>query len=248
MIASVISTAAERLRGAERVTLLTGAGVSAASGIPTFRGQGGLWRNFRAEDLATPHAFDRDPDTVWAWYDWRRQLIASAQPNPAHRVLAAWTRRGPGWRLLTQNVDGLHERAGADRLVRLHGSIWDLRCARRCTKDSWQDLSVPLAPLPPRCRYCGDLARPAVVWFGETLNAVDLDAAIEATACDVFLAIGTSSVVYPAAGLLAEARRQGAFTIEINPDATDVSATVDLPIAGPAEEILPEIDRQLAVA
>jgi NAD-dependent deacetylase len=247
MIATALATAAERLRAADRVTLLTGAGVSAASGIPTFRGQGGLWRNFRAEDLATPHAFHRDPGTVWAWYDWRRQLIAGAAPNAAHRVLATWTRRGPGWRLLTQNVDGLHERAGADRLVRLHGSIWHLRCARGCTKDSWQDVSVPLVPLPPRCRYCADLARPAVVWFGEVLDPADLHAATEATACDVFLAVGTSSVVYPAASLLAEARRHGAFTIEINPAATDASDVVNLAIAGPAEEILPEVDRQLTV-
>jgi NAD-dependent deacetylase len=120
-----------------------------------------------------------------------------------------------------------------------------LRCARGCTAESWQDISVPLVPLPPRCRYCGDLARPAVVWFGEALDSADLQAAIEATACDVFLAVGTSSVVYPAAGLVAEARRQGAFTIEINPEATDVSAAVDLAIAAAAEDALQEIDRQL---
>jgi NAD-dependent deacetylase len=241
---TAIATAAERLRAARRVTVLTGAGVSAASGVPTFRGQDGLWRNFRAEDLATPHAFRRDPDTVWAWYDWRRQRIAQAAPNAAHRVLAAWTARDQRCTLITQNVDGLHERAGTERLVRLHGSIWHLRCARGCTPESWTDLSVPLVPLPPRCRHCHQLARPDVVWFGEPLRPADLAAARDATACDLFLAVGTSSVVYPAAGLLDEARRRGAFTIEINAEATAVSNRVDLAIAGRAEVVLPAISRE----
>lgn len=241
---AAITTAAGRLRAARRVTVLTGAGVSAASGVPTFRGQEGLWRNFRAEDLATPGAFRRDPDTVWAWYDWRRQRIALAVPNAAHRVLAAWTARDQRCTLVTQNVDGLHERAGTERLVRLHGSIWHLRCVRGCTSESWPDFSVPLAPLPPRCRHCNQLARPDVVWFGEPLRPADLTAALDATACDVFLAVGTSSVVYPAAGLLDEARRRGAFTIEINAETTAVSGKVDLAIAGRAEVVLPAISRE----
>ncbi len=242
---AAIALAAERLREAGRVTVLTGAGVSAASGVPSFRGAGGLWRTFRAEDRATPEAFWRDPETVWAWYDWRRQLIAKAEPNPAHHVLAAWMTRHRGWTLVTQNVDGLHERAGTDRLVRLHGSIWHLACAHGCTTESWQDLSVPLDPLPPACPRCRRLARPAVVWFGEALRPADLAAALDATRCDVFLVAGTSSIVHPAAGLLDEARRHGAFTMEINPAATSVSNAVDLALAAPAEDVLPAIESLL---
>jgi NAD-dependent deacetylase len=242
---AAIATAAGRLRAAARVTVLTGAGVSVASGVPTFRGAGGLWRNVRAEDLATPDAFRRDPETVWAWYDWRRQRMARAEPNAAHQVLAGSLRHNAGWTLVTQNVDGLHERAGSGRLIRLHGSIWHLRCADGCATDTWQDLSVPLVPLPPLCRACRGLARPGVVWFGEPLAAADLAAALDATRCDVFVVVGTSSVVYPAAGLLDDARRHGAFTIEIHPVATGVSAAVDLALGGPAEVVLPEIERRL---
>ena len=224
-----------------RVTALTGAGVSAASGVPTFRGAGGLWKNFRAEDLATPEAFARDPKLVWEWYDWRRQKIADAKPNTAHDVLARWTRERPGFTLITQNVDGLHERAGAERLIRLHGSIWHLRCWNTCDggRADWKDDRVPLPDVPARCPHCSALARPGVVWFGETLDPTILDAATSAAAtCDVFLSVGTSSVVYPAAGLVHHAKRNGAVTIEINPDATDATGPVDIAIRGAAEEVL----------
>lgn len=192
-----------RLRSASRVTVLTGAGVSAASGIPTFRGPGGLWKTFRPEDLATPRAFRENPGLVWEWYDWRRALISKAQPNAAHKVLARWTRERPHTTLITQNVDGLHERAGSHNLVLLHGSIWRLACWTPCRVGhaGWLDESVPLAPLPPRCPHCGGLARPGVVWFGESLDRAALAGARAATACDLFLTIGTSAVVYPAAGL-----------------------------------------------
>jgi NAD-dependent deacetylase len=231
-----LSDVRERLRRAKRVTVITGAGVSAASGIPTFRGPGGLWRDFRPEQLATPEAFRRDPALVWEWYDWRRGLIAACTPNAAHEVIARWS-RAPGFTLITQNVDGLHERAGTANVVRYHGSIWMLQCAGGCGAPDWEDRRVPIAPLPPHCPACGALARPGVVWFGETIPADAARAAGASTACDVFLSIGTSSVVYPAAGLVVEARARGAFTIEINPETT--GAAVDSAIAMPAELVLP---------
>lgn len=226
----------ERLQAARRVTVLTGAGVSAASGVPTFRGAGGLWRNFRPEQLATPEAFRRDPSLVWEWYDWRRSLIAKCVPNAAHDVLARWS-QSRGFTLVTQNVDGLHELAGTANVVRYHGSIWLLKCATGCGARDWEDRNVPIDPRPPHCPSCGGLARPGVVWFGEAIPGDALRAADAATACDVFLSIGTSSVVYPAAALLADARAHGAFAVEINPQTT--GALVDVAIAQPAEDILP---------
>jgi NAD-dependent deacetylase len=241
-----VSALARRLAGAESVTVLTGAGVSAASGIPTFRGSGGLWKKFRAEDLATPDAFDRDPRLVWEWYDMRRQAIAAAQPNAAHRVIASWSRRFASFALVTQNVDGLHELAGTrpERLVRFHGSIWTLLCRDGCgaAPEGWEDRRSPLPELPPKCPACGGLARPGVVWFGEMIPPAALAAADAALDCDVCLAVGTSSLVMPAAALVDEARRRGAWTAEVNPEATPASAGVDLAIAGRAEEILPEVD------
>ena len=230
---------AARLRDARRVTAITGAGVSAASGVPTFRGDGGLWRNFRAEELATPDAFHRDPQLVWEWYDWRRSLIAACEPNAAHDVLARWSREDR-FTLITQNVDGLHERAGA-RVLRFHGSIWELRCASGCHAAPWEDRRAPLPDVPPRCPGCGGLARPGVVWFGEAIDPDVLRLSSAAAACDVFLSIGTSSLVYPAAGLVREACRHGAFTAEINPVATESAGIVNLAIAMPAEIALPAI-------
>lgn len=235
---------ADRLRSARRITALTGAGVSAASGIPTFRGADGMWKTFRTEALATPEAFASDPRLVWEWYDWRRQMIRDAQPNAAHDVLARWTRERAGFTLITQNVDGLHEQAGALRLIRLHGSIWHVRCSRACPEGrrDWLDTTVPQPRLPPLCPHCGAAVRPGVVWFGESLNPEDVAAASAAAKCDVFLAIGTSAIVYPAAGLVHQAKRHGAFTIEINIDQTEASHFVDLAITHKAEEILPAID------
>jgi NAD-dependent deacetylase len=244
-----------RLTPDARITVLTGAGVSAASGVPTFRGAGGLWKSFKPESLATPQAFAREPRLVWEWYDWRRQKIAACVPNPAHHVLAAWSQRFPNFRLITQNVDGLHEAAlaacraeasaKAGDVIRLHGSIWEVQCWRRCAASPprWRDDTVPHAEIPPRCPYCGDLSRPGVVWFGEALDPDVVDAATEAASCDVFITVGTSAVVYPAAGFIDLARRQGAFTVEINPEATP--AMVDLALRGGAEDVLPRIDRQL---
>ena len=245
----------DRLTHDARITVLTGAGVSAASGVPTFRGAGGLWKNFKPEALATPQAFARDPKLVWEWYDWRRGLIAACEPNAAHRVLAEWSRRFQNFRLITQNVDGLHERAlaacpaealaKACDVLRLHGSIWEVLCWRSCSSSPsrWRDDTVPFKEIPPKCPHCGDLIRPGVVWFGEPLDPEIVDRATDAADCDVFMTVGTSAVVYPAAGLIDIARRRGAFTVEINPEATP--ATVDLALRGGAEDVLPEIDRQL---
>jgi NAD-dependent deacetylase len=237
---------------ARTITVLTGAGVSAVSGVPTFRGEGGLWRSYRPEDLATPAAFRRDPQLVWEWYDWRRGLIAGCRPNAAHEVLARWSRRPQadsgerrhGFALITQNVDGLHELAGTRDVVRFHGSIWELRCAQACggVPAIWEDRTPKLATLPPMCRHCGGLARPNVVWFGEPVDPVVLRRCQQALDCDVFLSIGTSSLVYPAAGLVFEAKQRGALTVEINPAATEASGVMDVAIAQPAQTALPAID------
>jgi NAD-dependent deacetylase len=240
---SALELVADRLRRARRVTALTGAGVSVASGMPTFRGADGLWRQQRAETMATPEAFACDPKLVWEWYDWRRQILHAARPNAAHEVLASWSQSPKRFTLITQNVDGLLERAGADPIIRLHGSIWHLRCHRSCPagRTDWRDETVPLAHLPPACPHCGGLARPAVTWFGEPLDLVALDAAADASACDVFLAIGTSAQVFPAAGLLPHARAHGAFTVEINTDATCATDAVDIALRGRAEDILTQL-------
>ena len=236
-----------RIRDARRITVMTGAGVSAASGVPTFRGPGGLWRQYRPEELATAQAFARDPSLVWEWYEWRRERIALCTPNRAHEVLASWSQRSSSCRILTQNVDDLHVRAGTRGLVRLHGSIWELSCWRRCPSAPrrWRDERVPLPERPPRCPSCGGLVRPAVVWFGESLDPADIAAAHAATACDVFLTVGTSAIVYPAAAFVHDARRRGAFTAEINLEPTPASSVVDVAIQGPAEELLVQIEAQL---
>ena len=250
-----------------RVTVVTGAGVSAASGIPTFRGAGGLWRGplprsaaadgnrssreprgsgraLRPEELATPQAFARDPVAVWEWYAWRRELVARAKPNRAHEVLAAWSRRFPEFTLVTQNVDGLHERAGTRGVLRYHGSLWEVGCAEGCAESPrrWTDERVPFPEMPPRCPHCGGLLRPGVVWFGEAIDPEVHARAAAALDCDVCVVVGTSAVVYPAAGLAAEARQRGAFTAEINPQRTEASASLDVAIAERAEVALDELD------
>ena len=235
-----IALLAARIDAAQRLTILTGAGVSAASGVPTFRGPEGLWRQYRPEDLATPEAFERNPLLVWEWYSWRREMIAGCRPNASHDVIARWSRK-PGCQVVTQNVDDLHIRAGTRSLIRIHGSIWELSCWDSCAQGAtpWRDETVRFDELPPRCPHCGGTARPAVVWFGESLRSEDLRAALHATACDVFVAVGTSAIVYPAAGLLHEARKHGAFTAEVNLEATPASANVDVAIQGGAEVVLP---------
>ncbi len=244
----MIATLAERLRAASRVTLLTGAGVSAASGVPTFRGPDGLWKRHRPESLATPEAFANDPKLVWEWYLWRRRRIADCRPNPAHEVIAAWNRRYPAFTLITQNVDGLHELAGTAGVLRMHGSLWEVSCCNRCagSPTRWEDRRTEFDELPPRCPHCRGLIRPGVVWFGESLDPEVLRRCDAALDCDIFMTIGTSSVVYPAASFAPEAKRRGAFTVEINPEATPASNVLDLSIRESAEAALVAVEQRLA--
>ena len=224
------------LRSARRISVLTGAGISAESGIPTFRSAGGLWRNFRPEDLATPEAFDRDPVTVWEWYLWRRELIRKAEPNPGHLALVTLEQRTPEFTLITQNVDGLHDRAGSRRILKVHGDIWTNRC-RDCGSE------IPELPdeRPPRCS-CGGLLRPGVVWFGEALPAgVWQQAEAAASKAEVMLVVGTSAQVYPAAGMVPYAQQNGAAVIEVNPEATTFSDSIDVSLRCPSGEILPQM-------
>src|ERR1700733_6333290 len=220
------------LRDATSVAVLTGAGVSTESGVPTFRGKQGLWKQYRAEDLATPGAFARDPKLVWEWYDWRRSVIAEAKPNPGHYALAEAEARARKFTLITQNVDGLHEVAGSRNVLRLHGSIWILRCVD-CQGER-EDRRSPLPELPPRCE-CGGMLRPGVVWFGERLPVkIWQEAETAARRADLFLLIGTSAVVYPAAGLASIAKSSGARVVEINIAESGLSGAIDEFLKGPS--------------
>ena len=234
-----LDQAREWLSAAASVAVLTGAGISAESGVPVFRGAGGLWRDYKPEDLATPEAFDRDPVLVWEWYNWRRERIAMAQPNAAHRALVKLEIAKPRFTLITQNVDGLHDRAGSVKILKLHGDIWRVRCTA-CGAD-WPDRRIPLPELPPHCA-CGGLARPGVVWFGEALpEGVMQEAEHAVSSAQVLLVIGTSAVVYPAAGLVPYAKRAGAKVIEINTEPTAVTSLVDCVLRKAAGEALPQL-------
>lgn len=234
-----VGTIRDWLRESQRVTVLTGAGVSAESGVPLFRGADGLWQKHRPEDLATPQAFARDPRVVWEWYDWRRARVAEAKPNPGHYALGELEQRLADFTLITQNVDGLHDRAGSRNVVKLHGDIWRLRCTH-CRQES-ANTEVPLSELPPYCS-CGGLQRPAVVWFGESLSTSLLQTAADAaTRAQVFFVIGTSALVQPAASLPLMAQQNGARLVEINPQTTPLSAHADINLVGPAGELLPTL-------
>jgi NAD-dependent deacetylase len=230
-----VEEARQWLEAASSVVILTGAGISAESGIPTFRGSDGLWKNFKPEELATPQAFAKDPRLVWEWYDWRRGLIAKAEPNAGHRALVQLEAAKPNFTLITQNVDGLHDRAGSRRVLKLHGDIWRMQCSE-CGRN-WPDRRVPLPKLPPHCG-CGAVARPGVVWFGEPLGEVWAEAEHAAREAGVLLVVGTSAVVNPAATLAPIAKAAGARVIEINPEETPISRHVDLSLRGGEGEIL----------
>lgn len=227
------------VRAARRIVLLSGAGMSAESGVPTFRdAQAGLWAKFRPEELATEEAYRARPALVWDWYAQRREMIARVAPNAGHRAVAEFQRRHPGrLTVVTQNVDGLHQRAGSTGVLALHGNIAEdrwLDAPRACC-----EAQPPQAGSPPHCPTCGNLRRPAVVWFGEMLPARELAAAQEAAAtCDLMLVVGTSGVVYPAAGLARAARGR---VVIVNPQPTELDEVADVVLAGPAAEMLPRL-------
>jgi len=230
-----------RLRQAQRITVLTGAGISAESGIPTFRdAQTGLWAQYSPQELATPEAFARNPRLVWEWYAWRRSLIAQARPNAGHRALVVLERLVPDFILITQNIDGLHQAAGSRRVIELHGNIHRVKCVG--TGHMLTEWEEDNERVPPPCPHCGSLLRPDVVWFGETLPTDALEVAWHAAQnCEVFFTVGTSAAVQPAAQLPLLALEAGALVIEINPEATSVTPRVHHHIAAPAGEALPAL-------
>ncbi len=231
-----LTVARERLSEAASIAVLTGAGISAESGIPTFRGAGGLWKNYRPEDLATPEAFARDSRTVWEWYLWRRSLIDASGPNAGHRALVTMEQQHARFTLITQNLDGLHDRAGSRRILKVHGDIWQSRCVA-CSYQR-KDRALEYPELPPPCPECGEPLRPGVVWFGEALpRIVWAEAERAVSQADVLLVVGTSAQVYPAACLIGMAR----FVIEVNVEATPVSSRVAIALQGPSGEILPAL-------
>ncbi len=232
---------------AKHVAVSTGAGISAESGIPTFRGAEGLWKQFRAEELATPAAFERNPRLVWEWYDWRRGIIAEKEPNPGHRVLARWEKVFPSFSLITQNIDGLHHKAGSRNILELHGNIWKTRCVAEGTITDNNE--TPLREIPPRCPDCGALLRPHVVWFGEPLDPAVIHKAFQlSSACEMMFAVGTSAVVQPAASLPLAAAQAGARIVEINPDPTPLTPYADFSFRGKAGDVLRLIDEELKKA
>ena len=233
-------------RGARNLAVLTGSGVSAESGVPTFRdAQTGFWARYEPQELATPEAFERDPRLVWEWYEWRRGLVRRAAPNPGHLALAEIEHRVPSFSLATQNVDGLHQRAGSRNVLELHGNIMRSKCSVEGLE------AEPRADdegVPPSCPGCGSFIRPDVVWFGEALPEDAFTAASAAArGCDAFLSIGTSSLVYPAASLQSQATRSGAVLVEVNPDDTPLTPLADYALRGRAGEVLPMLARVMNV-
>jgi NAD-dependent deacetylase len=233
----------EALRRAREVAVLTGSGLSAESGVPTFRdAQSGLWSRFKPEDLATPEAFQRDPKLVWEWYAWRRERIAAVQPNGGHLALAELERRAPEFTLITQNVDGLHQRAGSRNVIELHGNITRVKCFEEdIVVSEWRDTGEA----PPPCPRCGGRLRPDVVWFGEMLPERAIERALAAIQSgDLFLSIGTSTLVHPAAALPFEALQRGATVVEINPQPTPLTSRAHYALGGRAGQVLPELLRR----
>ena len=233
-----------RLRTARRVAVLTGAGISAESGVPTFReAQTGLWARYNPEDLATPEAFRRNPRLVWEWYAWRRELVSKAEPNAGHQALVTLEQRIPTFTLITQNVDGLHRRAGSHSILELHGNLFRTKCfSEDQPVENWSDGDE----VPPRCPRCGGLLRPDVVWFGEMLPAGALRAAEHAAAeSEIFFSIGTSALVYPAAELPFAALNAGATVVEINPQPTPLSPHATFSLNGAAGAVLPSLVEQV---
>ena len=239
-----LTLAREALSRARSIAVLTGAGISAESGIPTFRDAlTGLWERFKPEELATPEAFLAHPKRVWEWYAWRREKVAAALPNPGHVALAELERkciaRDANFTLITQNVDGLHQVAGSRNVIELHGNIRRVKCFdQHHPVEAWTESGE----IPPRCPHCGSMLRPDVVWFGELLPDDALETAMRAArGCDVFLSVGTSAVVEPAASLPLVARQAGAMVIEVNPETTPLTAAAQISLRGAAGAILPPL-------
>ncbi len=234
----------ETLRGARHIAVLTGAGISAESGIPTFRqAQTGLWAQYDPQQLATPEAFRRDAGLVWRWYQWRREIVSGAQPNPGHVALVQLQSLAPKSTLITQNIDDLHRQAGSTGVLELHGNLLRNKCFENEHVVNAGDELPPLEPgRPPRCPRCHSLLRPDVVWFGEALPAGVLQAAVHAAeTCDLFIVAGTSALVHPAATLPLIAMEHGAPLLELNPQRTPLSPYADYQLEGPSGEILPRL-------
>ncbi|MFY9780576.1 MAG: NAD-dependent deacylase [Candidatus Baltobacteraceae bacterium] len=228
----------ERLARARSVCVLTGSGISSESGLPTFRGVNGLWRNRRVEELASPQGFARDPRLVWTWYNERRAAHEAALPNAGHRALVALEAKVPDFTLATQNVDSLHRRAGSKNVLELHGHLREARCSRCGTRRSLAS-GMP----PDEIEHdCGGRFRPDIVWFGESLpEELWLRAVAAAERAEVMLVVGTSGLVNPAATLATHFARPHAFVVEVNPEATVISAVADVTLRGTATEVLPEL-------
>jgi NAD-dependent deacetylase len=250
MDSALLADAARRLAGASRVVVFTGAGVSAESGVPTFRDDlTGLWARFDARQLATPQAYHADPDLVWGWYEWRRARARQVEPNPGHVAIAAIEARVSHCVVVTQNVDDLHEQAGSKAPIHLHGSLFAPRCVGADGHPAAlpEDFDQPLGEEgsripPPRCAHCGALVRPGVVWFGEALPEAALTTAVEAAAyCDVLLVVGTSGVVYPAAEIPQVTARLGGTVIQVNPDSTPLDEVCAINLRGSAATVLPAL-------
>ncbi len=241
---SSIDSVAKLLSNAKRVTVLTGAGVSKESGIPTFRdAQTGFWENYRPEDLATPEGFLNDPKLVWTWYDYRRKMLNDVSPNPGHDAIVQLEKLIDRVTVVTQNVDGLHQRAGSSDVLELHGSIKRFHCFDN--QHEARDVPFDLQE-PPECAVCGSMVRPAVVWFGEALPADQLRRGIaECEQSEVILVVGTSSLVQPAASLPISGYQRGAKIVEVNPDATPMSRMAEVVLQGPSGEVLPKVVARL---
>jgi NAD-dependent deacetylase len=234
---SVSQTLESLLSKKTRVVVLTGAGISAESGVPTFRGEDGLWKKFRPEELATFDAFMANPQLVWEWYEYRRKIIEEIKPNPGHLALVEFQNYFEKFNLITQNVDGLHHQAGSKNVIELHGSIKRNKCIRCGTK--YESLEKTIPGIPPKCQ-CGGNIRPDVVWFGEMLPPEAINLAFRVSSeCDLFFSVGTSAIVHPAASLPLLAKRNGAYVVEVNIEPTEVSHLIDESLLGKAGEIMP---------
>ena len=240
MSAAVSADLRSRLRDAERIVAFTGAGISAESGVPTFRGPDGIWARFKPEELASMDAFMKNPDLVWEWYAHRRTIISGVEPNAGHRALARMEEMAAGFAVVTQNIDNLHARAGSRRVIELHGNIERNYCMSCGTP--WHDTTPPRAERAPSCGSCGGRVRPDVVWFGEMLPEEEWGEALRAAeGADIFFSIGTSALVYPAAGLPSLAKRSGAFLVEVNPERTPLTPEADEFLQGGAALVLPAL-------